>query len=76
MVSLTIRNVPEDVRNELGARAASSGRSMQEYVLAALADIASRPTPATALAEIRRRARAYPPLDPATILADIDADRR
>lgn len=31
-VSITIRDVPDDVRNELAARAARSGRSLQSYL--------------------------------------------
>ena len=33
-VTITIRNVPDDVRNRLAARAAGSGRSLQEYLKA------------------------------------------
>lgn len=32
MVSITIRDVPQETRNELAARAARSGRSLQEYL--------------------------------------------
>jgi plasmid stability protein len=34
--SVTIRDVPEATRDELAARVARSGRSMQEYLRAAL----------------------------------------
>lgn len=44
MVALTIRNVPDEVRDELAARAARSGRSLQGYLAAALTDLASRPS--------------------------------
>jgi plasmid stability protein len=30
--SVTIRNVPDETRNELAARAALTGRSLQEYL--------------------------------------------
>lgn len=43
-VTITIRNVPDEVREELAARAARSGRSVQEYPAAALAELASRPS--------------------------------
>jgi len=39
MVALTIRNVPDEVRDELAARAARSGRSLQGYLAAALTDV-------------------------------------
>lgn len=44
-VSMTIRDVPDDVRAALAARAARSGQSLQEYVKAALTDLARRPSP-------------------------------
>ena len=36
--SITIRDVPDDARDELAARAALSGRSLQEYLRAQLID--------------------------------------
>jgi hypothetical protein len=74
--NVTIRNVPDDVRDELAARAARSGRSLQEYLQAQLADLAHRASAADVLIEIRHRARAYPPASPEAILEDLDADRR
>jgi plasmid stability protein len=78
--NVTIRNVPEDVRDELAARAARSGRSLQEYLQeylqAQLADLAHRASAADVLIEIRHRARTYPPASPEAILEDLDADRR
>lgn len=76
MPGITIRDVPDDVRDELAARAARSGRSMQEYLRAQLIDLAFRPEVDHVVGEIRRRARSYPPLDPESVLADLDADRR
>jgi plasmid stability protein len=57
-VTITIRNVPEDVRNELAARAARSGRSLQEYLLLELKTMASRPTLEDVIARARARAEA------------------
>lgn len=76
-VAITIRNVPDEVRDELAARAARSGRSLQEYLLGRLIEISSR----SSLEEVIARARARTmvigtPLDPAEILADRDAERR
>lgn len=56
MVALTVRNVPDKVRDELAARAARSGRSLQEYLAAALADLASRPSVVDVLTRARQRA--------------------
>lgn len=54
MAAITVRNVPEQVRDELAARAARSGRSLQEYLLNQLIEMASQPT----LDEVVSRARA------------------
>ena len=42
-VQITIRDVPKEVRDELAARAARSGKSMQEYLKEELVRIAGRP---------------------------------
>ena len=44
-VSMTIRNVPDETRAELAARAARTGQSLQEYVRAQLMELARRPSP-------------------------------
>jgi plasmid stability protein len=75
-VNMTIRDVPEDVRDELAARAARSGRSLQEYVKGHLTDLAHRPSAADVLIEIRHRARTYPAASRTAILGDLDAERR
>ena len=53
--SITIRDVPDKARDELAARAALSGRSLQEYLRAQLIELASRPDMGTVLARIRER---------------------
>ncbi len=76
-VAITIRNVPDDVRDELAARASRSGRSLQEYLVAQLAELAERPDVAAALQGARTRARASGRVLPAAdIVADRDAERR
>ena len=52
-VQITIRGVPEKVRDELAARAALRGQSMQEFLRGELERIASRPS----LDALRRRVR-------------------
>ena len=42
-VKITIRNVPEKVRDELAARAESRHQSMQSYLLSELESIAAKP---------------------------------
>jgi len=56
-VSITIRNVPTEVRNELAARAARSGQSLQEYLLATLVHLAGRPDVRTVIERARERVR-------------------
>jgi plasmid stability protein len=76
VTTITIRNVPEEVRNSLAAKARGSGQSMQEYTLAALARIAAQPDQREVLAQLRARQRAYPPISRADLLADLSEDRR
>jgi plasmid stability protein len=54
-VQITIRNVPNEVRDELAARAAQNGRSMQEYLREELVNLAMRPSIGDWLARVRRR---------------------
>jgi plasmid stability protein len=42
-VAITVRNVPDEVRAELAARAARAGKSLQEYVRGMLIESAARP---------------------------------
>jgi plasmid stability protein len=76
-VAITVRDVPDGVRDELAARAARAGQSLQEYVRAMLVDAASRPSVADVIARARTRVDATGvQLDAASILAARDADRR
>ena len=54
MVAITVRDVPDAVRDELASRAARSGKSLQEYLRRELEALAARPT----LDDILVRARA------------------
>jgi antitoxin FitA len=77
MPSITVRDVPEETRDELAARAARSGRSLQEYLRSQLIELARRPDPAVLVARIRdRKARTGSRVEPARILAHRDAERR
>lgn len=76
-VTITIRNVPAEVRDELAARAAGSGRSLQEYLRQRLIEAAALPDPSSVLDKARERVRLTGShLDPEAILAYRDADRR
>jgi antitoxin FitA len=75
--SITVRNLPDKACDELAARAAASGRSLQEYLRTQLIELANRPDAETILARIRdRKQRTGSRLDAQTILSDRDADRR
>ena len=54
-IQITIRNVPEEVRDELASRAALQHQSMQEYLRGELERIASRPSAETWLQTVRER---------------------
>ena len=54
-VYITIRNVPEEVRDELAARAARRGQSMQQFLRSELERIASKPSTAEWLQGVRKR---------------------
>ena len=76
-VQITIRNVPDDVRNELASRAALRGQSMQEFLRGELERIASRPSVDVVLQEARRRVEASGTrISASEILRARDADRR
>ena len=76
-VQITIRGVPEEVRDELAARAALQRRSMQEFLRGELERIASRPSIDVWLDEIRRRkAASGTRVSSASILRARDADRK
>jgi plasmid stability protein len=74
-VAITIRNVPDQVRNELAARAASKGWSLQEFLLTELVELSSRPDRAALVARIERRLDGTV-LTAAQLLEVSDAERR
>ncbi len=57
-VSMTIRDVPDETRDELAARAARAGQSLQEYVRAQLNELARRPSPVDLWDRVEHRLRA------------------
>lgn len=77
VTAITIRDVPEPVRNELAARAARAGQSLQEYLLAMLLESAAYPPVEDVIARARDRViHTGVRVDAASILAARDADRR
>lgn len=77
MVAITVRDVPSDVRDELAARAARSGKSLQEYLRGLLVASASRPAAEDVIARARSRVEATGvQISADVILAARDSDRR
>ena len=83
-IQITIRGVPEEVRDELAARAALQRQSMQEFLRGELERIASRPSLSAWLQGVRDRKTAARSdlsgqggtrVQPSHILRARDADR-
>lgn len=76
-VQITIRDVPDEVRDELAARAAAQGRSMQEFLRAELERLAARPSMESVMARIReRKSITGTKVSADEILSHLDADRK
>jgi hypothetical protein len=76
-VQITIRDVPEAVRDELAARAAAARQSMQEYLKGELERLAARPSKDAWLARVRdRKAATGTQVKASRILAERDRGRR
>lgn len=76
-VQITIRDVPTAVKEELAARAAFRGKSMQEFLRSELERLAASPPVEELLTRIRERKRSTQTrISAQEILAHRDADRR
>jgi len=76
-VVITVRGVPDAVRDELAARAARAGKSLQEYLRGMYVDIAARPPVEDVIARARSRVAATGVrVGAESILAARDAERR
>ena len=75
-IQITIRGVPEEVRDELALRAAIQRQSMQEFLRGELERIASRPSVEAWLQDVRSRKQVTGTrITPSAILGARDADR-
>jgi antitoxin FitA len=75
--SITVRDVPDQTRDELASRAALTGRSLQEYLRAKLMDLAGQPDAEALIARVRaRKAASAASLPRDRILAYRDEERR
>lgn len=76
-VQITIRDVPEKVRDELAARAALLGKSMQEFLHSELRRMVARPSIDAWLQQVRRRKKSSQSrVSGEEILNNRDVDRR
>jgi antitoxin FitA len=58
MTLIQVRDVPEEVRDELARRAALSGKSLQSYLLGELTKLSERPSMAEIIERAQARAKA------------------
>ena len=69
---IQVRNVPDGLHRSLKARAATEGKSLSDYLLGELREIAERPT----LAEFRERLHTRKPLRAAIDTAALVREER
>ena len=75
-IAITVRDVPNEVRDELAARAAREGKSLQEYLRGMLIESVARPPVSDVIARARARFDATGvKANAESILAARDADR-
>ncbi len=74
MPNVQVRDVPDDVHRRLKSQAALAGQSLNEFLLARMAEIASVPTVPELAERVRGRAR-YGGPSSAEVIRD-DRDRR
>lgn len=55
---IQLRNVPDELHRKLKARAAASGQSLSDFLIAEIRNIAERPTPAEIRYRLAQRAPA------------------
>jgi plasmid stability protein len=76
-VQITIRGVPEEVRDRIAARAAARGQSMQEYLRGQLERLVAKPSVEEWLRQVRADKRAMTNnVTTEDILRARDADRK
>jgi plasmid stability protein len=76
-VSVTIRDLPDWTHDELAARAARAGQSLQEFLRSELMALTERPSPADLWDRVHQRVEATGTALPAEAIVELrDADRR
>ena len=74
MPNVLVRDVPDEVHANLQRRADAAGQSLQQYLAAELARLASTPTMDEVLARVSRRRGGRVGFDAA--VNDLDSERR
>lgn len=74
--NVTIRGVPDEVRDRLAARASARGQSLQEFLLGHLVGLASRPDATEWLARVRAQKAAMPTRPDSGEIADMIREDR
>ena len=76
-VKITIRDVPEEMRDELAFRASERGQSLQKYLMGELERIVSRPSPTEWLKRVDARKEASGVRLPVSVILKArDTDKR
>ena len=76
-VKITIRDVPEEMRDELASRAAEQGQSLQKFLMRELERILSCPSADEWFRRVEARKRASGVRIPVSVILDAkDADKR
>ena len=70
MPDLQVRNVPAALHRALESKAALEGRSLSDFVLAALSRFAERPTPRELRARLRQREPVHVNPSPALLIRE------
>ena len=68
--TIQLRNVPDPLHRNLKARAAMSGRSLSDYLLAEIKEIAEKPTLEKSRKRMRRRKPLAVELDTARLVRE------
>lgn len=69
---IQIRNVPDAIHRRLKARAAMEGKSLSDYLLSEIREIAEQPS----IAELRERIKRREPVSVGVSIADLIREER
>jgi plasmid stability protein len=67
---IQIRNVPDELHRELKSRAAKQGRSLSDYLLAELRQMAELPTLEEMYERVQQRSRVNPDVSSAQLIRE------